>query len=88
MSGTMSAAVRFEDHFGPMEPRGAGAPEHTARLRDLTQQMRHYVVSAISATDVAVKVELWASYRSARAEALALVESAARAPGARRLHSI
>jgi hypothetical protein len=84
----MSAAVRFEDHVRPGVPHGAGAPEHAARLRDLAQQMRHCVVSAISAADVAVKVELWASYRSARAEALALVESASRAPGARRLHSI
>ena len=73
MSGTTSAALRFEDHFGPIVSVGTPtAHEHAVRLRNLAHQMRHCVVSAIAATDVATKNELWASYRSARAEALAL----------------
>jgi hypothetical protein len=98
MSGTMSAAVRYEDHFGPIVPDAslsetetsgaAPAGEHTARLRELVHQMRHCVVRATAASDMAMKVELWASYRSARAEALALLDAASAAANPRRLHSV
>jgi hypothetical protein len=98
MSGTMSAAVRYEDHFGPIVPdatpsetaTSSGAPtgEHTTRLRDLAHQMRHCVARATAATDMATKVELWASYRAARAEALALLDSVAESANPRRLHSV
>jgi hypothetical protein len=82
MSGTISAAVRFEDHFGPVVPAVTTSPTpspavtHRATcsdgLADLAQQMRHCVLGAISATSVTAKVELWESYRRARAKALAM----------------
>jgi hypothetical protein len=81
MSGTLSAAVRFEDHFGPVLPAvttslaPAAAPRATRPdgLAELAERMRHCVLGAITATSVAAKVELWESYRTARAEALAMV---------------
>jgi hypothetical protein len=99
MSGTTSAALRFEDHFGPIVPvdtppaehaptGAAPAHEHAARLRDLAHQMRHCVVTAVAATDAATKHELWASYGSARAEALALVAPVTADLSPRRLHSV
>ncbi len=82
MSEALSSALRFEDHFGPIVPEVPASsearpttpqPSHSAaRLRDLAQAMRHNVVQATVTTDVAEKVELWGSYRTARAEALAL----------------
>ena len=98
MSGTMSAAVRYEDQFEPIVPdatpsetaTSSAAPtgEHTARLRDLAHQMRHCVVRATAASDMAMKGELWASYRSARSEALALRDAVSEAANPRRLHSV
>ena len=98
MSGTMSAAVRYEDHFGPIVPDAtpsetatySAAPngEHTTRLHELAHQMRSCVVRATTATDLAMKIELWASYRSARAEALALLDAVAETANPRRLHSV
>jgi hypothetical protein len=85
MSEALSSALRFEDHFGPIVPEvpASSAPRPTtpqpshsaARLRDLAHAMRRNVVQATLATDVTQKVELWASYRTARAEALALAAS-------------
>ena len=50
--------------------------------------MRVSVVEATMATDLSTKVELWESYRRARAEALAMLGSASDTPGTRRLRSI
>jgi hypothetical protein len=98
MSETMSSALRFEDHFGPLVPEAAPSSEPTspaahpsesaARLRDLALAMRYHVVRATMATDVADKVERWASYRTARAEALALAASVSRVQRPPRLHSV
>ncbi len=99
MSGTMSSAMRFEDHFGPIVPAVGPASEpatdlatptteHASRLRDLVEQMRLSVVTATTAADPAEKVELWESYRAARAEALAVLASHSAAPGPRRLRSV
>ena len=76
MSEALSSALRFEDHFGPIVPEVPASsearpttpqPSHSAaRLRDLAQAMRHNVVQATVTTDVAEKVELWGSYRTAR----------------------
>ena len=85
MSGSMSA-LRFEDHFGPVVPEVAPSPanstsapsrayRHTAALRALAAQMRHCVVTATATPDPAAKAELWESYRSARAQALAMLAS-------------
>jgi hypothetical protein len=82
----MSAALRFEDHLGPIVPATAPNPdnstsppahghEHTAALRDLVEQMRRCVVTATTTPDVASKVDLWESYRTARAEALGILAS-------------
>jgi len=86
MSGTLSAAVRFEDHFGPMV--GEAAPPHegsahqpspsradAARLRELVEQMHRSVVMATMTSDHVSKVELWEAYRSARSEAIALASA-------------
>jgi hypothetical protein len=97
MSGSMSATVRFEDHFGPIVPVGTEAPEgsvsaatpsgaYAETMRALVEQMRVSVAAATKACDVASKVELWEAYRRARAEAMALLASASDAP--RRLHSL
>jgi hypothetical protein len=99
MSGTMSAAVRFEDHFGPVVPPVATsteattpsttqAGEHALRLGVLVEQMRASVAGATEARDIVAKVALWEAYRSARAEAIALVASTSEDPSTRRLHSI
>ncbi len=87
MSGTLSATVRFEDHFGPVVP-GAVAPEPTTGVQDLVATMRRSVVGAIEATDVATKVELWEAYRAARAQALALVAAVSTTTDNRHLHSV
>ncbi len=95
----MSAAVRYEDHFGPIEPLEAGPAQrltpaggqdrpHAARLRDLVEQMRLFVVEATMTVDVETKVGLWASYRAARTEALAMVASESETRPASRLHSV
>ncbi|HEY5023685.1 MAG TPA: hypothetical protein VII76_01800 [Acidimicrobiales bacterium] len=87
MSGTLSAAVRFEEHFGPVVPEVTTSPgpsrsmaphvaAHAGRMRDLVEQMRRCVIGATQESDVAAKVELWASYRTARAEALAMLTPA------------
>jgi|HubBroStandDraft_1064217.scaffolds.fasta_scaffold499092_1 hypothetical protein len=99
MSRTVSAAVRFEDHFGPVVPPVATSTEatspsttrvgdHAPRLHALVEQMRTSVAAATEARDIVAKVAMWESYRSARAEAIALVASTSDSPSARRLHSI
>ena len=99
MSGTMSAKVRSEDHFGPIVPEGARSPErstpavpdnreHATRRHELVEQMRVSVVKATMATDLATKVELWKSYRAARADALAMLASVSDTPNTRRLRSV
>ena len=105
MSGTMSAAMRFEDHLGPVAPGAPGGPEQPtpkapstatmlpgqadrAMIGDLVERMRVSVVEATLATDLSTKVELWESYRRARAEALAMLRPASDTPGTRRLRSI
>lgn len=99
MSGTMPSELRFEDHFGPIVPEVATPSEPstpaaalasppTARLRDLAQTMRRSVVQATLAADRAEKVELWASYHAARAEALALLGPGPATTARRRLHSV
>ena len=86
MSGSMSAALRFEDHFGPIVPAAAPNPanstspparghEHTVALRDLVERMRRCVVTATTTSDLSAKVELWESYRTARSEALVILAS-------------
>jgi hypothetical protein len=98
MSGTLSAAVRFEDHFGPVVP-GAVSPKPsvspagdssapTTGVQDLVATMRLSVVQATEATDVAAKVELWEAYRAARAEALALLTPVATTTDSRHLYSV
>jgi hypothetical protein len=44
-------------------------------LRDLVEQMRRCVVTATTTSDLSAKVELWESYRTARAEALGILAS-------------
>ncbi|HVA02976.1 MAG TPA: hypothetical protein VMU64_04435 [Acidimicrobiales bacterium] len=85
MSGSTSAALRFEDHSGPVVLEVAPDPaassttapsngqHHTVALGALVAQMRHCVVTATATPDLTAKVELWESYRSARAEALSIV---------------
>ena len=86
MSGSTSAALSFEDHFGPVVPEVAPNPassttapshgqHHTVALRDLVAHMRHCVVTATATPDLAAKIELWESYRTARAEALGILAS-------------
>jgi|HubBroStandDraft_1064217.scaffolds.fasta_scaffold2355520_1 hypothetical protein len=82
MSGTLSAAVRFENQVGPV----VSTP--TTRLQDLVATMRLSVVRATEATEVAAKVELWESYRAARAEALALLVPGSNTSDSRHLHSL
>lgn len=95
----MSAAVRYEDHFGPIEPLEARSAQrsappvwqgrpHAARLRDLVEHMHLSVVQATMTVDVETKVGLWASYRAARAEALAMVASVSDTRRTSRLHSV
>jgi hypothetical protein len=96
MSRTMSAVVRFEDHIGPIGPdvtapsAPVGADETTPsnRLRELADDMRRCVVGATTATDLATKVGLWESYRTARAEALAMVVTVPEAPDPPRLRTV
>ena len=99
MSRSMSAAVRFEDHFGPVVPPVATSTEattqsttrvgdHAARLHALVEQMRASVAAATVARDNVAKVACWEAYRSARVEAIALVAAASDSPSARRLHSL
>jgi len=96
MSGSTSAALRFEDHFGPVVPEVASSPassttapshghHHIVALRCLVEHMRHCVVTATATPDLTAKVELWESYRSARAEALSLLASTSANP---RLRSV
>jgi hypothetical protein len=84
----MSAALRFEDHVGPIVPEltpnpanstSASAPGHPhgVALRDLVEQMRRCVVTATTTSDLSAKVELWESYRTARSEALGILASSA-----------
>jgi len=86
MSGTLSAAVRFDDHFGPLvgsrtprrerfTPEASLSRSDTARLRALVEQMHRSVVLATKATDREAKVELWEAYRLARAEAITLTSA-------------
>ena len=99
MSRTMSALVRSEDGRGPTVPAMAVLPEpatqtpshghdHAAQLHELVEQMRLCVVKATVATDRATKIELWMEYRTARAQAIAMLCSMSPAPGTRQLHSI
>ena len=92
MSRTMSAAVRVEDHVGPLSP-DVPAPvahdaTHSTRLRELADQMRRCVVGATTTSDLATKVRLWESYRTARAEALAMVARGTETPNPPRLRSV
>ncbi len=82
MSGSMSAAMRFEDRLGPV------TPGDRTRLRQLVEHMRLSVVEATMARDLSEKIELWESYRQARAEAIALLGSTSDAPSTRRLRSV
>jgi len=94
----MSAAVRYEDHYGPIEPLEARSARRSAppaqdrpvaaQLRDLVEHMHLSVVQATMTVDIETKVGLWASYRAARAEALALVASVSEARRTSRLHSV
>jgi hypothetical protein len=92
----MSAMVRIEDHFGPVGPdvTAPSAPvvaheaTHSNRLRELADQMRRCVVRATTATDLATKMGLWESYRTARAEALAMVATVPETPDPPRLRSV
>jgi len=68
-------------------PRVPGYADR-ARIGDLVERMRVAVVEATMATDLATKVELWESYRRARAEALAMLGSGSDTPGTGRLRSI
>ncbi len=104
MSGSMSAAVRFEDHFGPIVPElvpppvssmavsSTAAPTygqtHAVELRDLVEQMHRSVVAATTAPDRAAKVESWESYRTARAEALGILASTSDTSSTPRLRSV
>jgi hypothetical protein len=99
MSGAMSAAVRFEDHFGPVVPVVTEAPEEPTgpatpggaraeSMRALVEQMRVSVAAATKACDMAAKLALWEAYRRARAEAMALLASTSDASNPRRLHSL
>jgi hypothetical protein len=82
MSTTMAAAVRFEEPFSATPSLG---PKDRARLDELVGHMHRSVVEATLAGDLAAKVELWESYRQARAQAIALLGSAS---GARRDHGL
>ncbi len=99
MSGSMSAAVRFEDHFGPIVPEVVPTPvssvaapahdeAHAEALRDLVEQMHRSVVAATTAPDRATKVESWESYRAARAEALDILASTSDTSSPPRLRSV
>jgi hypothetical protein len=96
MSRTMTAAVSLEDHIGPdgpdvtapSAPMVAHETPHSNRLRELADQMRRCVVAATATTDVATKVGLWESYRTARAEALAMVVTVPETPDPTRLRSV
>jgi len=52
-----------------MTPKGA---PHRGRLHDLAARMRHAVVQATQARDLAAKVAFWDEYREARSEVLLL----------------
>jgi hypothetical protein len=96
MSRTMSAAVRVEDHVGPLSPDVTApvAPmvahdaTHSTRLRELAEHMRRCVVGATTASDLTTKVRLWESYSTARAEALAMVARGTETPNPPRLRSV
>jgi hypothetical protein len=86
MSSAMSHTVRFEDHFGPKVPGSTPSGDHApraallsagkgARLRALVVRMRRSVVQATEATELAVKIEWWETYREARTEAIAMLEA-------------
>ena len=68
MSGTLSATVRYEDHVGPVVPLAqsgrACSPDWSCSRTSAGAPCAVSVVEAIEATDMATKVELWASYRS------------------------
>ena len=44
-----------------------------SRLRELVERMHQSVVNATEVTDRAAKTQLWDAYRTARAEALAML---------------
>ncbi len=88
MSKTLSAMLQTKGHMDAGAP--APAPRREAVPTDLDPAvtlgahaalMRRFVVRAIEAPDLATKLELWACYRSARADALAVMDDAPGTPG-------
>lgn len=84
MSIATSTTIRFEDHFGPVAPEVARSHEpstptprlsrrDSSRLGELVELMHQSVVNATEVTDRAAKTQLWDAYRTARAEALAML---------------
>lgn len=78
MSKTLSAMLQTEGHPGDGAPGAAPRPEPATAHRDAEVTLEaqaavvhRFVVQAIEAPDLATKLELWACYRSARADALA-----------------
>ena len=91
MSKTLSAMLQSEGHIGVTAPSAAPPPQSTTAHVDPVVTldahaalMRRFVVQAIEAPDLATKLELWACYRSARADALALMGDSPGASGIRR----
>ena len=84
MSIATSVTTRFDNRSARVAPEVAGsdAPStptpplsrrDSRRLRELVEQMHQSVVRATEVTDRATKTQLWDAYRSARAEALAML---------------
>jgi hypothetical protein len=77
---TAPGAFRSPERSTPAEP-SIPTPSHEpqleqrdrARLCELVEQMRRSVVEATVVRERPRKVELWESYRTARAEAIALL---------------
>ena len=93
MSRTLSAMLQTEGHIGVTAPSAAPPPQSTtahvdpvvtSARRPRRASMRRFVVQAIEAPDLATKLELWACYRSARADALAMMGDSPGTSGIRR----
>ncbi len=95
MSRTLSATLQTEHHVGPTapaptplsDPAAPHGPDPAVTLDAQATLMRRFVVQAIEAPDLATKLELWACYRSARADALAMLGSSPSTSGTRRPHA-
>jgi len=75
----------------PTKPSTRRAPlgkSDRARLGELVEQMRLSVVEATMVRDLPGKVELWASYRLARAEAMTLLGSVPHTPSTGPVRSV